>query len=131
MELASSSRRVASKMERGCKGLGWIFAIGMEATCGPVDSGSGTCWTAAVVLWGRRAERPLPNALRCLSGVVFTSQDLLCQLNIALRASRANIVGDDRLAVAGRLGQTDAARDHGFEDRFFEESSEIQLHLSG
>ena len=93
---------------------------GSEATRVPAGRGlrgaAGWRWAAGFV--GSRAERPLPKALRCLSGVLFMGQDLLCQLNVALGSARADVIGDNRLTETGGFRQTDAARDHGFKDAF-------------
>src|SRR5580658_8138473 len=104
--------------------------IAIDATRGP-DSTGGGVGNPAAGLGGKRAERPLPKALRCLSGTVLTSQDLLCQLNIGLRTTGSHVVYDDRFAIAGCFRQTNAARNNSFEHRFFKETAQIQLDLAG
>src|SRR5260221_4040147 len=92
----------------------------------------GDSWGAwCVVRVGRRAESPLPNALRGLSGALFMGQDLLCQLNVALGAARAQIIRKNRLAKAGGLCQSNAARNYGLKDFLLKEFSQILLNLAG
>src|SRR5260370_36909217 len=92
----------------------------------------GDSWGAwCVVRVGRRAERPLPNALRCLSGALFMGQDLLCQLNVALGAARAQVVRKNGLAETGGLCEANAARNYGAKDALLKKISQILLHLAG
>src|SRR5277367_3909585 len=123
MELANSCRRPGSKVMRGCNGLGSICKIGRTATRTPAGAwGAGAAGSGSVcTLVGRRAESPLPSALRCLSGALFMSQDLLCQLNVAFSAAGSDVIGDYRLAETGGLCQAYTARDNGLEDLIFEE----------
>jgi hypothetical protein len=48
-------------------------------------------------------------------------QDFLRELNVAFRASGADIVDEDRLAVAGSLGETNAAGNDGLKDLVLKE----------
>src|ERR1700733_14841806 len=59
---------------------------------------------------GRRAERPLPSTLRCLSLLIL--HNLLRKLDIAFRASRTWVVHEYRLAVTGSLSEANAAGNH-------------------
>ena len=69
--------------------------------------------------------------MRGLSGALFMSQDLLCQLNIAFGAAGSNVIGDDGFAEAGGFREANAARDDGLEDLIFEELPKILLYLAG
>src|SRR5260370_35209904 len=92
----------------------------------------GDSWGAwCVVRVGRRADRHLPNALRCLSGALFMGQDLLCQLNVGLGAARAQVVRKNRLAEAGGLCEANAARNYSAKDGLLKEFAKILFHLSG
>src|SRR5258708_13045238 len=92
----------------------------------------GDSWGAlCVVRVGRRAESPLPNALRGLSGALFMGQDLLCQLNVALGAARAQVIRKNGLAEAGVLRQTNAAGNYSAKDALLKEFSQILFHLPG
>src|SRR5215469_7599862 len=82
-------------------------------------------------LLGRRAESPLPRALRCLSEALFMGQDLLCQLNVALCASRSNVVGEDWLPKTGGLSEPYTARNNGLENTLVEEIAQILFNLAG
>ena len=77
-----------------------------------VRSARGRGCVAAVAFTGRRAESPLPSALRCLSVPVFILKDLLGELDIAFRAARPGVIHQNGLSVAGRFRQADASRDH-------------------
>src|ERR1035438_7664811 len=104
----------------------------MTATRTPwvsVGGVTGSDWRGAFV--GRRAESPLPSALRCLSGALFMGEDLLCQLNIAFGPSGSDIVGDYWLTEARGFCETNTAWDDGFEDTVFEELPQVMLHLTG
>src|SRR6266436_4654786 len=91
----------------------------------------GDSWGAwCVVRVGRRAESPLPNALRGLSGALFMGQDLLCQLNVALGAARAQIIRKNRLAKTGSLGKANTPRNYGLKDALLEEFAKILFHLA-
>src|ERR1700675_4367735 len=78
---------------------------------------------------GRSAERPLPKTLRC-SGFLFIGQDLFCQLNVALRPTRAYVIDNNRLTETRGLSQTDTARDHRLKDCIIEEVAKVLLHLA-
>src|ERR1700728_205810 len=78
---------------------------------------------------GRSAERPLPSTLRCLSVPLFILQNRLRELDIALRASRAGVVHEDRLAVAGRLRQANAAGNYGGQYLVMKEVFEVVRNL--
>src|SRR5581483_5674940 len=108
-----------------------MSATGIVATCAPFvvapDSGS----TAAVAgLCGSRADKPLPKALRCcLSGIVFTCQDLLCQLNVTFGAAGAHIVRQNWLAIARCFREPDASGNYCLKYRLLKEVSKVRLHL--
>src|SRR5258708_6238541 len=92
----------------------------------------GECWGAwCVVRVGRRAERPLPNALRGLSGALFMGQDLLCQLNVALGAARAQVIRKNGLTEARGLCQSNAARNYSAKDALLKELPQVLLNLAG
>src|SRR6516225_2163206 len=115
MELASSWRRAASKTVRGWRGLGATSEIRIIRTRGVPDSCGGRSATAGreIGLLERSAERPLPKTLRCsFSGGLGTSQDLLCELNVAFGATGAYVVRQDGLTKAGRFCKANAAGNH-------------------
>src|SRR6202171_3938901 len=123
-ESASSWSRAGSNTVRGCNGLGSIRS--METTLAGAPSGAGTSsGSTAVGRAGSSAERPLPNALRGLSGALFMSQDLLCKLYVALGAAGAKVVGEDRFAETGGLREPDAARDYGLKYVLIEELAKV------
>src|SRR5438876_5244433 len=132
MEVASSWSLPASKFVRGCSGLGSICKIGMELMR-PVSDGRSRGLGTAVVAGGRlgrRADRPLPKALRCgLSGALCTGEDLLCQLNVAFGATRSDVVGENRFSEAGCLRKANTARNYGSKDSLLEELTEVLFHL--
>src|SRR5579864_3608542 len=131
IELASSWRWPASNVVRGCRGLGPMSEIASMVILGPYSCGSAASWRAGAALLASSADRPLPKALRCgLSGFLCTAEDLLCQLNIAFGPARADVIDQNGLSETGRLGQADAARDHGAEHAFFEEIAQVLLHLA-
>src|SRR5579883_1360584 len=141
IELANSWRRVASNTILGCKGLGAISEMGREVTrppCSSLADAAGTEETTACVGWTTdlllsSADRPLPKTLRgCgFSGILGTSQDLLCELDIAFGSAGPNVVGQDWFSKAGSFRQAYAARDYSLEDGIFEEFPEILFHLAG
>lgn len=92
----------------------------------PAVSGVGAASAVAVcgLRAGRSDPRPLPRTRRMFSGL-FTVQDLLCQLNIALGAFGARVVGENRLAEAGRLGEFYAAWNDGFENLVLKEFAKV------
>src|ERR1700722_12118183 len=92
-----------------------------------LSSGAGAT-TAEGDLPGRRAERPLPSTLRCLSLLIL--HNLLCKLDIAFCASRARVVHEYRLAVAGCLRQANAPRNYGGQDLVVKEIPEVVRNLS-
>src|SRR5580704_10178333 len=129
MELASSCRRPGSKVIRGWSGLGSICNMGTEATRVPGAGSSAGDGSTGTGFLGSSAERPLPKTLRC-SGFLFIGQDLFCQLDVALRPTRAYVIENNRLTETGSFSQTDTARDHGLKDRIFEEVAKVLLHLA-
>jgi hypothetical protein len=52
-------------------------------------------------------------------------ENLLGEFDVAFRSSGADIVSENRFAVAGGLGEANAAGNHGFEDLAWEELPEI------
>ena len=58
-------------------------------------------------------------------------ENLFCELDVAFGAAGAGVVGEDRFAEAGGLGEADAARNDGLEDLVAEELSQIGGHLAG
>src|SRR5262249_28680750 len=82
-------------------------------------------------LAGRRVLRPFPSALRGPSGGLFIGEYLLGQLDVALRALRADVVAQDWLAVAGGFGEPDVPRDHRAEDFLFKEIPQVCGNLTG
>src|SRR6185369_12076304 len=105
IEAASSSSPSELKDVRGCIGFGWIRPRGRDP--GFPDKGvadAGAVAAAVAPGWarpGRRADRPLPRTLRCLSLALFISQNLLRQFDIALGSPRTRVIHQNRLAVAG------------------------------
>ncbi len=115
---------VRLKDVRGCIGLGWIARwAGCVGACG-VWRRSGRCRPQAPRGGAVRQERrrPLPSALRGLSVALLILQDLLGEFDIALRAARAGVIHQDRLPVAGRFRQADAARDDSCQDLILKKS---------
>ena len=80
-----------------------------------------------VVRAGIRALMPLPSALR-VSGLLMV-EDLFCELDVALRAFRAWIIGENRLTETGRFGQANTAGDYGFEDLLSEKLFKVGCNL--
>ncbi len=84
---------------------------------------------AALRIVLRRAHNPYPHDLlrlgAGLGGAAVLDEQLACEREVALRALRGHVVEDDRLAVRGRLGEADVARDDALEDE------EVLLHLLG
>src|SRR5580700_787584 len=100
------------------------------ATRAPSEAGA--AWVAGSGGFvGRRAERPLPKALRCLSGALFMGQDLLCQLNIAFGAAGADVVRQNRLTETGGFRQANTAWNDGLEDVILEELAQVLFYLPG
>src|SRR3546814_10134386 len=56
----------------------------------------------------------------------FAFQDFARQMDIGLAAGAMHVVEQHRLAVRGRLGDADVARDHRLVDRSEEHTSELQ-----
>src|SRR5713226_9049889 len=79
---------------------------------------------------GIRAPRPLPKALRGFCCGVVTLENLLRQLNVALRPTRTNVICQNRLAVARRLGQSHTPRDHRLKYVLAEKFSQVSGDLS-
>src|SRR5579871_286585 len=133
IEFASSCKRPGSNGTRGSRGVGPLRKRGgrAERTRGVAAGAGGVDAASVSTLVGRRAESPLPSALRCLSGALFMSQDLLCQLDIAFCSSGPDIVGNNWLAEAGSLGQSNAARDDGLEHLVLEELTKVLFDLAG
>src|SRR5579872_2721995 len=115
IEAASSSSPSELKDVRGCMGLGWIKPSGSIPGLVAIDVVAGAVAAAVGPGWprpGRRAERPLPSALRGLSSALFIRHNLLRKLDIALRSPRAGVVHQDRFTVTRRFGQPDATRNN-------------------
>src|SRR5512138_1777565 len=74
---------------------------------------------------GISAPSPLPSPR--LSAI----QNLPREVEVSLRPSTADVVEDDRLAVAGRLAQPDVSRDHGAEHSPREVVADLPGHLLG
>src|ERR1700730_11044673 len=64
---------------------------------------------------GSRAPKPLPRALRELSGL-FMVQNFFGKLNVTLGAAGPRVIDEDRLAETGGFGQPDAARNDSLKD---------------
>src|SRR5438477_10893713 len=111
IEFASSCIRSGSNTRLGCTGLGSISSIRIRLGVSGIGAGCGAAAAEAEAVgrFGRSAVRPLPNALRGPSGGLFISEYLLGQLDITFGSFGANIVADNRLTVAWRLGEPDIA----------------------
>src|SRR5271170_3547782 len=94
-------------------GLGWIDSIGRKfgKDSGASGEGGGTALTLDRP-GGKRADSPLPSALRCLSTPVFIVKNLLRQSHIALGTPRSRIIGENGLPVARGFRKADTARYH-------------------
>src|SRR6185369_14442280 len=116
IDAASSSRPSELKCVLGCIGLGWIRPNGsVPGFIEAGGTGAGAVATAAAAGCprpGRRAERPLPSALRVLSLALFIRQNLLREFDIALGSPGTRVVHENGFAVTGRFRQSDAARNH-------------------
>src|SRR5579872_7290974 len=115
IEAASSSSPSELKDVRGCMGLGWIKPSGSIPGLVAIDVVAGAVAAAVGPGWPRperRAERPLPSALRGLSSALFICHNLLREFDIALGSPRPRVVHQDRLAVAGRFSEADTPRDY-------------------
>src|SRR5512140_2183417 len=115
IEAANSSSPSALNDVRGCMGLGWIRPSG--SVPGFAEAGVEAGAVAAAVVPGcprpgRRAERPLPSALRGLSSALFIFQNLLREFNIALGTPRTRVIHQDWFPIAGGLRKSNAAGDH-------------------
>src|ERR1017187_7316561 len=128
IDCASSARRSAWKTRRGCIGFGsmeWMGTVcAAGSVTGSVEAGTG-CGRV-----GSSAPRPLPSALRGLSGL-FMIQNLFRQLDVAFRAPRAGVICQDWLAEARRFSKAYAPRNHGLEHQFAEELRQVGGHLPG
>src|ERR1700685_1259362 len=129
MDCANSSMRSCWKTRRGCSRLGSISSMGICATSSPRWGGSAQ--GGAVGRVGSSALSPLPSALRGLSTFLFILQNLLGEADIALRAARADVIGQDCLPMTGSFSEANTARNNGLEDLFAEEVSEIVGYLAG
>src|SRR5579864_2989001 len=98
-------------------GLGWIKPSGsVPGFATVVATGAGAVAAAATPGCprpGRRAESPLPSALRGLSLALFIRQNLLREFDIALGSTGTRIVHENRLAVARSFREPNTARYHG------------------
>src|SRR5260370_25958889 len=98
-----------------CSGL-----FGVAAGAGAADAGS---------LVGSSAARALPRALRGFCWGVVTLENLLRQLNVALRSAGPNVVCQNRLPMTWRLRQSHASRDHCLKHVCPEEFSQVCRNL--
>src|SRR5437763_15152450 len=120
IDWAGSSSRFFSNVRRGWSGFGSMRSIGTSVVCsGGVGAAGGGA--AGVGRVGSSAPRPLPSALREVSGL-FMVQNLFGELNVALGTAGSGVVGQDRLAEAGGLRQANAARNHRLENLVLEEA---------
>src|SRR5687767_11245044 len=81
---------------------------------GAASMRAGSAAAAVFERAGRRAERPLPNALR-VSLFLFIGENFLSELDVALGAFGADVVEKDGLSVTRSFGEAHASRYHGFE----------------
>src|SRR3990172_6542548 len=107
------SMSISSERDRAGAAAVAAAAAGTELTCG---GGSGSRISAL---------SPLPSAF------LGIGDDLLGKLDVGFSASTMNVVEDDWLPVAWRLGQTDIARNHSFKHLGAEEAAEIRSYLAG
>src|SRR5436305_6815158 len=115
-------------MRRGWSGFGSIESMGTERAASVGCAGSIGAGGGAWVRAERSAFSPLPSTLRGFS-VLFMVENLFCELDIALRAFRAWIIGENRLTETGRLGQANTAGDYGFEDLLSEKLFKVGCNL--
>jgi len=79
---------------------------------------------------GKRAERPLPSTLRCLSVALLILENLLGQFYVAFGTPRSGVVHEDRLSEAGGLGQANTAGNYGMKNFVLEEVPEVVRDLA-
>src|SRR5271154_3243076 len=137
MERASSSRASSRKRVRGWKGLGSIRSTSIwsgppllaasraGATAAPFDvvvyeessgvGATGTCGSGSRM----SAPSPLPNAFLVIKNY------LLCELCVALGPFAVDIIENNRLTEAWRLGEPDVSRNHCLEHLGPEETPQI------
>src|ERR1700739_1884217 len=96
-------------------GAGATAAAAVETTGAGVGGGVGAAGSGSRI----RAPSPLPNAFLAIG------DNLLCKIDIGLRASTMNVVEVNRLSMAGRLGQSHVSRNHRLEHLAPEEASQI------
>jgi hypothetical protein len=80
---------------------------------------------------GRRALTPLPRALRGGFSALLMGEDLFGEFDVTFGSARAGVVGEDRFAETGRLGQADAAWNHRSKNLVPEELLKVGFHLAG
>src|SRR6185295_2392399 len=131
MEAANSCSPSELNTVRGCMGLGLIrlsgSVPGFVALAGAAAAAVGA---AGWLRPGRRADRPLPSALRCLSLALLICKNLLGQSDVAFRASRTGVIHQNGLAVAWRFSEANATRYDGCKYLIFKEFPQIVGHLA-
>src|SRR5689334_9857190 len=130
MDWASSSILPFSNVRRGWSGFGSIRSIATSVVCSGSGGIGGVAGVTGAGRVGSSAPRPLPSALRELSGL-FMIQNLFGQLDITFGTLRARIVGQYWFAEARRLGEPHAAGNHGLENLVLEEIFEVCRNLPG
>src|SRR6185295_96670 len=126
MEAANSCSPSELNTVRGCMGLGLIrlsgSVPGFVALAGAAAAAVGA---AGWLRPGRRADRPLPSALRCLSLALLICKNLLGQSDIAFCTAGPGIVHQNGLAITRSLREANAAWYYGRKDLIVEEFSQI------
>src|ERR1051326_8205746 len=127
IDCASSSSFSGANVRRGWIGFGSMRS--RTTSCARSGAGAGTSATA-VVREGSRAPSPLPSALRELSGL-FMVQDFFGELDITFGPFGSGVVGENRFPEAGRLGEANAAGNHGLEHFVLEKLLQVGRDLLG
>src|SRR6266481_7735137 len=127
MDCANSASRSLWNIRRGWSGLASMASTGTDCVVSSRAAETGIVEGGRV---GSSAPRPLPSALRELSGL-FMCQNLFCELDVAFSAPGSRVVDEDRLAEAGGLGQTYTAGNDGVKNLFAEELLQIVGYLTG
>src|SRR5690242_1732485 len=100
------------------------------ACSGPVGIVAGAGAAADGSRVGRRAPSPLPKALRGFCCGVVTLENLLRQLNVALRPAGPDVVCQNRFTMARRLDQPNTPGDHCLKYVCPEEFSQVRRDLA-
>src|SRR6185437_5074073 len=127
IDCASSESRSSWKTRRGWRGFASIASmLSVVGDSGAAASGGGV----KVGFVGSSAPRPLPSALRELSGL-FMVEDFFGELDVALRTLGARVVRKDGFAEARGFRESNTAGDDCLEHFVLEELFQVGCHLAG